>query len=68
MNEKNNKKEVPVNLARVQNLPRGGIRGELYKYQRASSRTPKKQTANIVLLGNGSFFMNKEALCCSMNE
>ena len=68
VNKKNKKKEVPVNLARVQDLTGGGMRSELDKYQKASSSIPKKQTANIVLLGNGNFFMNKEALCSSMDR
>ena len=68
VNEKNKKKEVPVNLARVQDLTGGGMRGELDEYQKASNSTPKKQTANIVLLGNGNFFMSKEALCSSMDR
>ena len=68
VNKQNKKKEVPINLARVQDLTGGGMRGELDKYQKASTSIPRKQTANIVLLGNGNFFVNKEALCSSMDR
>ena len=59
---KNKKKNVPVNLARLQDLTGGGIRAELDKYQKASSMVGQEQTANIVLLGNGCIFSNNKKI------
>ena len=49
-------KSVPIDLARLQDLTGGGLRGELDKYQKAANMQVKAQTASIMALGNGSFF------------
>ena len=54
--DEDEKRDVPLDLARLQDLTGGGIRAELDKYEKANGKQAQAQTASIMTLGNGSFF------------